>query len=166
MKKVLRPISYFALFILFVSFVTIENHYFISAEGKYSITFPAEYTIERSNQDDFSSEQVQSSFNDHLLFSNANIHKEKLENHESLAKTAYEAFISVMGDATSKQEVWTVKKNKGLKVEFELSKESLKGVYYVVLIKQVQYQFVVLSPISKWDPSVAKNFIKSLEMLR
>jgi hypothetical protein len=164
MKKVLRPISYFALFILFVSFVNIESYKFTSSEYKYSITYPAEYTVENSTTEDFSSEQAQSSFNDHLLFSNANIHKEKLTNHESLAKTAYEAFISVMGVATSKQEVWTVKKNKGLKVEFELSKESLKGVYYVVLIKQVQYQFVVLSPISKWDPTVANNFIKTLKI--
>ena len=84
------------------------------------------------------------------------------------AELIFEYLINSFDEAikafsTSKTE-WEVDEHKGYIVKYEVSEKDLKAEFRVLLVGQIQYQFMYVATNPNFDEKVAEKFFKSFKL--
>ena len=164
MKRFFATGILFTLLIGITSLAPASKYKYYSEEANCTITFPAEYTTQVEEKDEYKSVQTQAIDKDMIFMMIYSKHNQSLTNEDELCEISFGAFMEGLGGNPSGKETWKLKKHTGLKSEFDVSREDLIGDYRVVIIGQIQYQIVAVSPKASWDAKKATKFFKSFKV--
>jgi hypothetical protein len=141
-----------------------KKHVYKTEEGKFSITFPAEYTTEREEKESATTIKTSCVDDGHTFFASYTLHVTEITDHQEMAEVSYESFISaVQGELLSKSK-WNIKDHEGLKAVMNISDNSMKLEYRVVLVGNIQYQLVAMAMLEEYDEKAAARYFKSFKL--
>lgn len=135
-----------------------------SVEGKMSITFPTEFTVETNYPDVGKTVKISATLNDIIFYASYVLHDTPLSDHEELAYVGLEAFNESIEGKIDEQSSWEVKKNKGARAALTMPSQNVTLNYYGILVGHIQYQLVVFAEKPKWDQAVADKFLKTFKL--
>lgn len=150
-----------------------------SEEAKFKVTFPAEYEVEKTvDEDGTTNFSMSCTYGDMAILGNAYIYTEAFSEEDNLyseLEALYrvcEGFGSKFND--KKISAWTVGEDMGVSTPLKTGKKNKKetkdvagyvGSYYVIIRGAFQYQFVILGSKKTYDFGVESRFINSFEIL-
>lgn len=131
-----------------------------STEGKMSIKFPADYQASEEGP----TKKFTATVGDQTFFAAYTVHEVELEDQMGLAEVSLDEFNKILEGNILEKSNWKLKKNTGLKANIHLEKQDGKILYHVILIGNIQYQVVVISPTESFDQKSADKFVKSFKV--
>ena len=164
--KILRTsLLLVATLIMTAAIAPAKKHLFETDEGKFSITFPAEYTTDREEKENSTTIKTSCDHEGHTFLASYTLHKTEMVDHEEMAEVSYDSFIgAVQGELLSKSE-WKIKDNTGVKALMNMPANSMKLEYHVILVGNIQYQLVAMAPIADYDDKATEKFFNSFKLL-
>ncbi len=135
-----------------------------SSEARFSISFPADYTVDSDNSADIKTVKVMSTYNDQTFLVSYTIHTADVSDTEYLCEVSLNSFRESIAAEISEDLEWKLKKNKGLKAIMNIEEMDAQVEYYVIFSGQIQYQLAVVASYSLWDQKSADAFIKSFKL--
>ncbi|MFK7785653.1 MAG: hypothetical protein AB8B56_11085 [Crocinitomicaceae bacterium] len=164
MKRIILTSVLFVLLIGASSLAPAKKYKYTSDEAKFSITFPKEFNTSEEVQENYKSVQAQAMSDEMVFLAIYTIHEEDITQNEELSEISFDAFMEGLNGTPNGKTTWKVKKNSGLKSEYEVSEKNLVGEYRVILVGQIQYQVTAVSPKGSWDDKKAEKFFKSFKL--
>jgi hypothetical protein len=164
MKNIKTSVLLLVVLFLSASFMLMPkgNHY-KSSEGKLSVDFPAEFTTDREQGDNFENIKTTCIINGQTYLAVYTLHEVEMTNPEELAQVSYDSFLSaVEGKMITKNE-WVVDDNVGIKAIIDMVGKDMHLEYRVILRGNIQYQFLVMANSSDYDGIAANDFFKSIK---
>ena len=135
-----------------------------ASEAKLSVTFPGEFESSEQFEESYKSVKTQAVVDDMVFFVAYTIHETEMVDVEGLAKVSLDAFVEGLEGEVTEETTWKVNKQNGIKALIAVPKSALKGEYRVVIMDNIQYQIMVVSPEATYDQKKAKKFMKSFKV--
>jgi hypothetical protein len=164
MKRILLASSLIVLLIGMASVAPATKMKYTSSEAKLSVTFPAEYSVDESNEDNYRTVKVQSESGGTVFFVNYTVHSESLTDFDELEDVSIQAFSEGLNGSVTSNSDWKVGKNTGKKVMIDVADSGLKGDYRVMFVGQIQYQITAVGPKDAWNEKMVNSFMKSFKL--
>jgi hypothetical protein len=165
MKAFSVPILCIVLFILTIPMAYAQKNYpYDSNEGKFSIEFPGEFTVDREDKDKVSTIKINCDYEGQTYFASYSLHKIEMVDHEEMAEVSFDSFHAAVGGEVLMKDEWKVDGNTGLMAEIDLAENSVTITYRVILVGNIQYQLIVMAEYSDYDKKLANKFFKSFEL--
>lgn len=164
MKRILFASSLIVLFVGITSVAPPKKAKYTSAEAKLSVTFPAEFTVTESDDEDYRTVKVQGESDGAVYFVNYTVHNSKLSDYDGLMDVSIEAFAGGVGGEVTEQSDWKVGKKTGKKVLINVPEAGLKGDYRVIFVGQIQFQITSVAPVDSWNQKAVDDFMKSFKL--
>ena len=162
MKTMKSSLLLLSVFILFTSFAPAKKKFvYDSAEGRFSVIFPAEYASDTEEGEAVTTTKVSCVLDGQTYFASYSVHQVEITGQKEMAEVSYDSFIkAVNGEPISKME-WSVGEYAGLAAVMSMDESSVKLEYRVVLAGNIQYQLVVMAPDEDYDEKAAAKFFNS-----
>jgi hypothetical protein len=155
-----------SVFIVTTAFAPAKKHVYSTEEGKFSITFPGEYSSEREEKENATTIKTTCIYEGHTYFASYSLHQTEMTDHKDMAEVSYDAFIeAVKGQLLSKSD-WDVKDNEGLKAVMIIADNTVKLEYRVVLVGNIQYQLVAMAAVEEYNSKAIDKFFKSFKLMK
>lgn len=162
-----------ALLFLFILFNSpqpsnIGSETYSSIEGKFKVTFPDTYEEVVSESEDQKTVKINCVQGEHIMFASYTLHETAITDHQDMAEVSMESFVEAVGGKLLSRSEWKVKGNSGLQsvMNIESDEKIIKIDYRVVLVGQLQYQLVFISPSDDYDIKMAAKFFKSFQITK
>jgi hypothetical protein len=162
-----------ALFFLFIGFTCLhpsigDSETFSSKEGKFKVTFPSTYEETVSESEDQKTVKINCVKGERIMFASYTLHEIEITDHKDMAEVSLDSFVEVLNGSLISKSEWKVKGNLGLQsvMTFESKEKIIKIEYRVVLVGQLQYQFVFIAPADDYDTKMAAKFFKSFQIIK
>ena len=126
--------------------------------------FPAKPEISETKKEDATTYKATATKGQTTYFVGFTVHQTQMMDHQELAQVSLDAFAETLGGIITEQSDWKYKKNLGRQAVVELKEQDARVDYKVILVDQIQYQLVIVSPKADHDAKVAKKFFKSFKM--
>ena len=143
-----------------------KGNVYSTKEGKFSVTFPAAFKTEITEQESAKTIKTSAAVGDQTYFASYTLHEVEMTDPESLAETSLEAFTEATGGTLSDKNAWKIKAHNGLKAIITLEEQDAKIQYHVILVGQLQYQIIVVGPEASWEQKPADGFFKSFKLMK
>ena len=131
-----------------------------SREGKFSVVFPAQYTVDAKEN----TIKISATSNEQTYYASYTIHNVELTNRKELAEISLNSFSDILKSPIIEQSDWKTNKNTGLQATLNMQEKNIKIKYYVVLVGQIQYQMIVMAENALFDQKAADAFVKSFKL--
>lgn len=133
------------------------------ADCKCKIKFPTTPEKTKTEKDEATTYKVSAQVGDQTYFFGYTKHEVTMVDHENMAHISLEAFNEQLKGQVVNERPWEISKATGRQATINLTEQSAVCMYKVVLIGQMQYQAVVIAPISTVDKDGAKTFFDSFK---
>jgi len=138
---------------------------YLSEEGKVRINFPAEYAEEVKANNPNAPRKISARYNNVDYILSYTIHETPIVMHSEMAKVSVESFVEALGGELVMNKAYTYKGNTGQSALIMLKNGQLTVNYRVILVGQIQYQVIVVSPTASQDIKTLNKFLKSFKLI-
>lgn len=164
MKRVILSCTLLLVLVGATSLTPSTKVNYSSVEAKLSVLFPDKFTTSEQFEENYKSVKTQCLVDDMVFFVAYTIHESEMAGIDGLAKVSLNAFIEGLEGEVTTETMWKVNKHEGIRALIAVSETNLTGEYRVVIMDNIQYQIMALSPEASWDKKKAKKFFKSFKV--
>ena len=137
---------------------------FADEDCNCKIKFPNEPEKTVTEKNEATTYKVVSQVGDQTFFFGYTLHEVNLAGTPNLDQVSLDSFNEELGGKMTNQKNWVIKKKyTGKQATLSLQKQSAVCLYKVIIIGQMQYQLVVISPQSSLDADAAETFFASFK---
>ena len=130
---------------------------------KCKIKFPVQPEEDVTEKEDATTYKISAQVNDQTFFFGYTVHGVTMVDHENMAKISLDAFNEQLGGEVRGERAWEISGATGRQATLDLKEQGAVCMYKVVLIGQMQYQVVVIAPLSTLDKDAADDFFASFK---
>ena len=139
---------------------------FTSHAGKVKMKFPDKPEVELKKSAEGEGYSVKTAYQDRVYMLTFILHNKKLPQDPGWVQKVVDGFLNASKGKALSQTDFKYKKCSGKEAIIEIGQNKVTIDFRVLITGQVQYQYMVISPLGNRDPKTTKKFFKSLKLLK